>query len=159
VLCDEACTPSDSELQQHLMAFLPAYMMPQHYISVTQWPMTPNGKVDRKALPIPELTQQAGADYHAPQGEVEERLAEIWAELLGIDASTISTSADFFTLGGHSLLVIRLTNIMKKEFGIALDIKELFDGCSIRNIAMLINDFNIYKETESTFLSVEEGII
>ncbi|KTT64436.1 AMP-binding enzyme, partial [Sphingomonas sanguinis] len=99
-------------LRAHLGALLPDYMVPAAYVALEALPLTPNGKLDRKALPAPEgdaFTRQA---YEAPQGPVEEALAAIWSELLGVEQ--VSRHDNFFELGGHSLLAIRLLSRVRQ---------------------------------------------
>uniref|UniRef100_UPI000464EC0F non-ribosomal peptide synthetase n=1 Tax=Pseudomonas tremae TaxID=200454 RepID=UPI000464EC0F len=89
-------------LRAALLARLPEYMVPAAYMKLSEWPLTPNGKLDRRALPAPQDDAYASRDYEAPVGEVEPALAEIWQALLGIDRA--GRQDHFFELGGHSLL-------------------------------------------------------
>nr|WP_280622819.1 phosphopantetheine-binding protein [Burkholderia pseudomallei] len=83
---------------------LPSYMVPSAYVRLDAWPLTPNGKLDRRALPAPADDAYARAEYEAPQGAKEEALAAIWKDLLPVER--ISRHDNFFELGGHSLLAI-----------------------------------------------------
>ncbi len=83
---------------------LPEYMVPVAYVQLQSLPLTPNGKVDRKALPAPEGDAYSHREYEAPQGELEESLAQLWQDLLKVDR--VGRHDDFFALGGHSLLAI-----------------------------------------------------
>ena len=78
--------PSGESLRAHLKAVLPDYMVPSAFVMLESFPLTPNGKLDRRALPAPELAAYASRQYEAPQGEVEEILAGIWQELLRVRA-------------------------------------------------------------------------
>ncbi|WP_306563462.1 non-ribosomal peptide synthetase [Delftia sp. 60] len=110
-----------AELRQALAAVLPDYMLPSAIVVLDAFPLTPNGKVDRKALPEPEMasTQQ----YEAPQGELEEMLACIWAEVLGVER--VGRHDSFFELGGHSLLALKLLERMRAR-GLAAQVRSLF---------------------------------
>ncbi|WP_448676701.1 amino acid adenylation domain-containing protein [Delftia acidovorans] len=110
-----------AELRQALAAVLPDYMLPSAIVVLDAFPLTPNGKVDRKALPEPEMasTQQ----YEAPQGELEETLACIWAEVLGVER--VGRHDSFFELGGHSLLALKLLERMRAR-GLAAQVRSLF---------------------------------
>ena len=86
-------------LQQDLQQDLPGYMVPALFVAVAEWPLTPNGKIDKNALPAAVAPAE---EYLAPATETEQVLAEVWAGLLGLAASDISANANFFALGGHS---------------------------------------------------------
>ena len=93
-------------LREHLAVRLPEYMVPAAYVRLERMPLTGNGKLDRKALPAPELDAYGVSEYAAPEGEVETTLAAIWAELLHVER--VGRNDNFFELGGHSLLVVVL---------------------------------------------------
>ncbi|RJE73424.1 non-ribosomal peptide synthetase [Pseudoalteromonas sp. MSK9-3] len=115
-----------------LKANLPDYMVPGAIIVVDTWPLTSNGKIDKKALPDPDLSQD---EYSAPTTDVERNLADTWAELLNLDATTISITANFFELGGHSLLISRLIASIDSEYGVSVSIKDVFGNPTIQHIA------------------------
>ncbi|HEJ8056806.1 TPA: amino acid adenylation domain-containing protein [Serratia marcescens] len=98
-------------LRQHLSAALPDYMVPSAWVVVAALPLSPNGKLDRRALPEPQGAQSQAA-YEAPQGEHETLLAAIWRELLNVER--VGRHDNFFELGGHSLLAVRLTNRLQQ---------------------------------------------
>ncbi|WP_440519825.1 amino acid adenylation domain-containing protein, partial [Serratia nevei] len=98
-------------LRQHVSAALPDYMVPSAWVVVAALPLSPNGKLDRRALPEPQGTQSQAA-YEAPQGEHETLLAGIWRELLNVEQ--VGRHDNFFELGGHSLLAVRLTNRLQQ---------------------------------------------
>ncbi|MCJ8271596.1 MAG: condensation domain-containing protein, partial [Psychrosphaera sp.] len=120
-----------------LGVLLPAYMVPSFIIPVDQWPLTANGKVDRKALPQPDGSALQG-EYVAPHTETEQALVEIWAELLGIDAKTISATANFFELGGHSLLSMRLVAQIRSRCKVEVSVARLFDNSTLQALAVVI---------------------
>ncbi|WP_163033858.1 phosphopantetheine-binding protein, partial [Pseudomonas viridiflava] len=108
------------------------YMVPAAYVALDALPLTQNGKVDRKALPVPSLDALATATYQAPETPIEQRLAELWAEVLEVER--VGRHDSFFELGGHSLLAIRLVSLMQKS-GLSLSLAELFQHPSIAALA------------------------
>jgi acyl-coenzyme A synthetase/AMP-(fatty) acid ligase len=111
-------------LKAHLSDRLPGYMVPAAFVWMERYPLTPNGKVDRKALPAPEGDAYAANEYAAPAGETEEALAGIWAEVLG--AERVGRHDNFFELGGHSLLAVRVMSRMRQVLGVDAPLAHLF---------------------------------
>nr|WP_282707158.1 phosphopantetheine-binding protein [Pseudomonas syringae] len=99
-------------LRRHLQEKLPEYMVPAIYVRLEAMPLTPNGKLDRKALPAPDADALISRGYEAPQGETETQIAAIWQELLGV--ARIGRHDNFFELGGHSLLAVSLIGRMRQ---------------------------------------------
>ncbi|ESP93945.1 MULTISPECIES: non-ribosomal peptide synthetase [Pseudoalteromonas] len=120
-----------------LGAQLPEYMVPSILIFIEEWPLTPNGKIDKQALPDPESSNLHG-EYVAPSTEVEEKLVYIWAELLGLDSEKVSCTASFFNLGGHSLLVNQLLQNIESQLAVELQLAELFSAVTIHQQAELV---------------------
>nr|WP_236840868.1 non-ribosomal peptide synthetase [Bradyrhizobium sp. CCGE-LA001] len=110
-------------LRDHLRACLPDYMVPSAFVRLDALPLTPNGKVDRKALPVPEDDAFARRRFEPPRGEAEQIVANVWAELLGVDR--IGRSDHFFELGGHSLLAVRMLERLQRH-GLRTDARTLF---------------------------------
>jgi amino acid adenylation domain-containing protein len=123
-------------LRTHLLASLPEFMVPAAYVRLDLMPLTHNGKLDRKALPAPNSRAYALDAYEAPAGPVEEKLARIWASVLGLDR--ISRNANFFDLGGHSLLAVRMLTLIEAEFGPSLNLPSLFRAPSIATLGQLL---------------------
>jgi thioesterase domain-containing protein/acyl carrier protein len=123
-------------LRAHLLARLPEYMVPAAYVRLDRMPLTHNGKLDRKALPAPGSRAYALDAYEAPAGPVEEKLARIWAGVLGLDQ--IGRNANFFDLGGHSLLAVRMLTLIEAEFGHSLNLTSLFTAPSIATLGQLL---------------------
>ena len=96
--------PGAETLRPYLLEKLPEYMVPAAYVRLESLPLTPNGKLDRMALPAPDIEAFTVRSYEPPVGEVETRLAEIWAEVLKLDR--VGRYDNFFDLGGHSLLAV-----------------------------------------------------
>ncbi|HWM91848.1 MAG TPA: amino acid adenylation domain-containing protein [Thermoanaerobaculia bacterium] len=121
------------ELRELLSRRLPAYMVPTAWVVLTALPRTPNGKLDRKALPRPEMS---GDGFVAPETPEEERLAAIWAEVLGIER--VGIHDDFFRLGGHSLLVVRLMSQVRREMEVDLPLRSLFQTPTVAGLARAV---------------------
>ncbi|WP_210184535.1 phosphopantetheine-binding protein, partial [Rhizobium sp. YK2] len=122
-----------AQLRAHLAACLPDYMVPAAFVRLEDLPLTPNGKLDRKALPSPEGEAYARRDYEAPQGEVEQALAAIWSELLGLEQ--VSRHDHFFELGGHSLLAMRLLSRLKDKIGFSIELSTVFRNPILLDLA------------------------
>jgi amino acid adenylation domain-containing protein/FkbM family methyltransferase len=109
---DQAAELGAEQLRLYLGSRLPQYMLPAAYVRLEKFPLTLNGKLDRKSLPAPEAEVFGRAVYQEPVGEVETTLAAMWAELLKLDR--VSRTDNFFELGGHSLLAVRAATLMQK---------------------------------------------
>ncbi|MFK3820539.1 phosphopantetheine-binding protein, partial [Pseudomonas sp. NPDC089407] len=112
-------------LREALKAGLPDYMVPAHLLLLDKLPVTPNGKLDRKALPQPDASQLQG-EYIAPQSELEQQIATIWADVLKLER--VGLSDNFFQLGGHSLLATSVIVRIQEQAGITVELKELFES-------------------------------
>ncbi|NOQ25538.1 MAG: AMP-binding protein, partial [Bacteroidales bacterium] len=136
IVCKEEF--SQEELRAYLTAQLPDYMVPSHFVELERLPLTTNGKVNRKALPSPEI--KAGDDYVAPSNEKEEKLVKIWSEVLNVPQEEISTTANFFAIGGHSLKATILVSKIHKEFSVKLPLNEIFQQQTIKKMALCISE-------------------
>ncbi len=123
------------QLRAHLSAHLPEYMVPAAYVRLTSMPLTPNGKLNRKALPAPEADAYAVRVYEAPHGEIEIALAAIWGDVLKLDR--IGRHDNFFELGGHSLLAVILIERMRRK-GLQVDVRALFATSSLAELAATV---------------------
>jgi thioesterase domain-containing protein/acyl carrier protein len=123
------------QLKKYLLKTLPDYMIPSYFISLEAIPLTPNGKVDRKALPDTRI--EAGENFTAPRNEIELKLAEIWAEVLTIDGE-IGIKDNFFELGGHSLKATILVSIIHSKMNVRVPLVELFKNPTIQQLAEYI---------------------
>ncbi|HKQ04408.1 MAG TPA: amino acid adenylation domain-containing protein, partial [Blastocatellia bacterium] len=124
------------ELRQHLAARLPVYMVPAAYVRLARLPLTPNGKLDRKALPEPEGEAYGVRGYEEPQGEIEQRLAAIWGEVLKVER--VGRHDNFFEMGGHSLLVVRVIARLRQALNIEVAIRDLFEHPVLVDLATAI---------------------
>ncbi|MEV6431636.1 phosphopantetheine-binding protein [Nocardia sp. NPDC051463] len=113
-------------LRRYLADRLPEFMVPAAVMLLDRFPLTPNGKLDRRALPQPEFV--SGITYLAPRTERERILIRLFADVLRVDAERVGVEDDFFALGGHSLLATRLINKIGTELGIEIPIRVLFDA-------------------------------
>jgi amino acid adenylation domain-containing protein len=147
-----------------LKSRLPEFMVPRIIMVVEEWPLTPNGKVDRKALPAPDGSTLQG-EYFAPETETEQVLVAIWAELLNIDVESVSIKANFFELGGHSLLTVRLLFLIHTHFEKACELSSLFNEPTIQSQASMLDSLQsglgntelLYKVTDC--IAPKAGII
>jgi amino acid adenylation domain-containing protein len=125
-------------LRAHLGEALPAYMVPAAYVRMEQWPLTPNGKLDRRALPAPEGDAYAARAYEAPADETEQALAQIWAEVLRVER--VGRWDNFFELGGHSLSAVRVISRVRQELDVQIALGDLFTRPVLADLAQEILD-------------------
>ncbi|HEX2188927.1 MAG TPA: condensation domain-containing protein, partial [Longimicrobiaceae bacterium] len=119
-------------LREHLRRDLPEYMVPAAVVPLERLPLTPSGKLDRRALPAPDFALAEGR-YVAPRTPTEEVLAEIWAETLRLERVGVTES--FFELGGHSLLATRVVSRVRQVFGVEVPLRALFEGPTVAELA------------------------
>ncbi|PJI10003.1 MULTISPECIES: non-ribosomal peptide synthetase [Clostridium] len=125
---------SVGELRKELKNFLPEYMLPSYFVKLDSMPLTPNGKVDRKALPNPEEKINMGVEYEPPRNKIEKNIMETWQDVLGL--STIGINDDFFEIGGNSLKAISVVSKLSREFSIVIN--DIFEYPTIRELALNI---------------------
>jgi amino acid adenylation domain-containing protein len=150
---------ADEELRQYLRSRLPEYMVPSAFVRLDAFPLTPNGKIDRRALPSPDSGRQGTShEYLAPRDEHEQSLAEIWSKLL--NRTPIGANDNFFELGGHSLLATRLALQIRDRFAVNLPIRAVFDRPTLAGLADHVRT-SVRVDTASIAISqdVEEGQI
>jgi len=137
VVATQQPTPTSYELWGFLRAKLPEYMVPAAFVFLDSFPLTPNGKVDRRALPAPEQCRPGLEEsYIAPRTSVEEVLAGIWADVLRIEKVGIHDK--FFELGGHSLLATQVVARVREALSIELRLKVLFEKPTVAELAAII---------------------
>jgi hypothetical protein len=123
-----------SELRAFLQTQLPEYMLPAVFTTLEAFPLTPNGKVDRRALPAPETSRpELANNFVAPRNETERMLAGIWQEALKLEQ--VGVDDNFFELGGHSLLVVQIHQQILLHFQTDLTIAQMFQFPTIRSLA------------------------
>jgi acyl-coenzyme A synthetase/AMP-(fatty) acid ligase/acyl carrier protein len=123
---------SRAKMEQWLKTYLPDYMVPTIWVQLEQMPLTPNGKIDRKALPLPDLEAGFASQYMAPRNELEIAMAEIWQELLGIEK--VGINDNFFELGGHSILALKLVSMVSRKMDKDLELMTLISHPTIAQL-------------------------
>ncbi len=126
-----------NELRRHLLATLPEYMLPAAFVRLDAFPLDANGKLDRKALPVPGDAAYAARGYEAPEGAVELQLARLWSELLKIER--VGRNDNFFDLGGHSFAALRLVARVASSFGVKIGAAALFASPTLREFAVRVS--------------------
>ncbi|SEG74864.1 non-ribosomal peptide synthetase [Paenibacillus sp. UNC499MF] len=121
-------------LKEALAKVLPGYMIPAHFVQLVRMPLTPNGKIDRKALPAPEESAEEPAEYIAPRTLLEVKIAQIWKDVLGL--RRISVKDNFFDLGGSSLSLMRLIQTIYDETGIEVPLNQQFKNLTVEAMAL-----------------------
>ncbi|WP_109514477.1 non-ribosomal peptide synthase/polyketide synthase, partial [Pseudomonas ovata] len=135
-----------ASLQNHLKATLPEYMVPSHFVFLDALPLSPNGKLDRKALPAPDARLQQ--DYVSPQSEVEQHIAAIWSDVLKLEQ--IGLNDNFFELGGDSIISIQVVS-RARQIGISFTPKEMFQHQTVKHLAAVAR--------RSQGLSIDQGLV
>ena len=132
VVAKTGAAPGAGELREFVGTRLPAYMVPSAFVALDCLPLTANGKVDRRALPAPG-DAGGGLDYTAPSTTVQEVLANIWADVLGLER--VGATDDFFEIGGHSLVAARLIGRVRDAFGIDVALRRVFERPTLEGLA------------------------
>ena len=147
---------NEEELQAYLQARLPEYMVPSVLVYLDKLPLTVNGKLDRKALPEPELSNID--HYTAPRNELERQVCQIWADVLGIPQNKIGIRDDFFRLGGDSIVSIQLVSRIRQRLELSVSVKDIF---SYKTIERLYDNVLSKGLSSSQALSIrtEQGVL
>jgi amino acid adenylation domain-containing protein len=130
-------TAPEEEVRQYLRERLPEYMVPSALVTLEALPLNANGKVDRRALPVPGHTETRPTEVAAPRGDTEAALVTLWSELLGVEH--VSIHDNFFALGGHSLLAVKLIIRLRERFGVELPLHTLFELSTIARQAAFLD--------------------
>ncbi|MFD2169293.1 non-ribosomal peptide synthetase [Tumebacillus lipolyticus] len=142
------------ELREHLLAQLPAFMVPSAIVVLDALPITANGKIDRRALPAPAEQRAAlAAEYVAPRDAIELSVSQIFADLLGL--AQVGVNDNFFALGGHSLLAVRLTAQIRQQFGRELALSSLFQQATVAGIARALREDG--QASDSPLVQLKKG--
>jgi amino acid adenylation domain-containing protein len=145
---DDAGAPSIEELRKQLSTVLPEYMVPAAFVSVETLPFTPNGKLDRRALPPPELSAYGNGEYQAPTGEIETALAQIWRDVIHIER--VGREDNFFAIGGHSLHGIKLIEKVEQQLGVRLSVVAAFKYPTIKQMAEEVQSRKMHGQDNET---------
>ncbi len=145
-------------IKQSLKSNLPKHMVPTIFVPVDIFPLTRTGKIDRKKLPTPSLSQLNMEDFIAPENEIEKQLVGVWAEVLKLDDYEIGVKDNFFELGGNSLQAVLLINKLNKEFDTVLSIENLYDTQTIRDLGYLLQ-FSITQNKEEELVGADRDEI
>jgi acyl-coenzyme A synthetase/AMP-(fatty) acid ligase len=138
--------PGTEALRAHLSERLPAYMVPGIFVPMDALPLTRTSKLDRRALPDPDLAASAVAEEREPPATpMEELLAEVWCQVLGLEA--VDRRGDFFSLGGHSLLATRVVSRLRAEIGLDLPLRTLFQRPRLHDLAEAVEDILLAEES------------
>ncbi|UKO97051.1 amino acid adenylation domain-containing protein [Nostoc sp. UHCC 0870] len=154
VVINGESAPVMNELRRFLQEKLPEYMIPSAFVVIAKIPLTPNGKVDRRALPIPDQRPELEKAFVAPRNAVEIELAGIWSEVLGIQS--IGISDNFFELGGNSLLAVRLFTQVENKFSQKLPLATLLQSPTIEQLARILSESNT-KTSWSSLVTIQSG--
>ncbi len=134
-----ASPPDAADLRAFLSDHVPNYMIPSAFVMLDELPYTPNGKVDRDALPEPEWDRATAADeFVAPQTETERRVAQIWSSVLSVQE--IGINDNFFALGGHSLIAMQVMSRLRDELGVGLTLRTIFDAPTVMELAAAVEN-------------------
>jgi amino acid adenylation domain-containing protein len=156
VLLPRQVAPTIGKLRSYLTARFPMYMVPSAFVFLSALPLTPNKKVDRRALPTPDAAHiKSNGKSVAPRNELEEKLVQIWEELLGFES--VGVKDDFFELGGHSLLAVRLFAQIETVFGTNLPLVSLFQEATIEHLAAVIGQQTDLKPWSSLVAMQPQG--
>lgn len=153
VVAEKQSVPTNSELREFLQEKLPKYMVPSVFVQLKALPLLPNGKLDRQALPIPDTSNsELPETFVAPRTQVEEVLAGIWAEILGIEQ--VGIYDNFFDLGGHSLLATQVISRLRQAFDVELPLLQLFEHPTVADLGVMIALKLAEKTNEETLVEI-----
>lgn len=127
-----------SELREALIKLLPEYMIPTRFIKLDKLPLTPNGKINKRALPDPDEFNDSSVEYVKPSSLIENEIVDIWSSILRIERDKIGVNDNFFQIGGNSLLIMQIYNLIENLYPGAVTIPDLFSYHTISKLAMFI---------------------
>jgi acyl carrier protein len=137
LLGDQEGAANISDLRSFLRDRVPSYMAPASFVVLDEFPLTPSGKVDRRSLPEPDRSRpDRDSTYVAPRTPLEEGVAEIWAEVLGLDR--VGVYDPFFELGGHSLLMTQILARLRDRYGVQLSVRTFFQEATVASLAIAV---------------------
>lgn len=145
-----------TKIKTLLGQILPKYMIPVIYINMQQFPLTRTGKIERKALPNPTISDLKTVPYVAPKNSIETELVKIWAEVLKLNPEIVGTEDNFFELGGNSLQAVVLINKINKIYNTMFSITNLYETLNIQSLSVLLNFYVVQKQEFDTVLQEED---
>lgn len=151
IVLDRARQWSKEEGKNYLKERLPEYMLPSAFVMLDKLPLLPNGKIDRRALPLPESVSRSTVAYQAPSSEIEREIAVIWQKALHLEK--VSINDNFFDLGGHSLLLLEVNQKLRQSLQRDLSIVEMFQNPTI---ASLVQYLTQNSDKEDVFKSIRD---
>ncbi len=138
IVLNSGTTTSSEDIKDQLRKNLPDYMVPSAFVFLDEIPLTVNGKIDRKALPLPgKITSGRMDSYEEPKTGIEEVLANIWCSVLGLEK--VGRKDNFFELGGHSIIGVKMFNEVEKQLGVKVQLSVIFRASTIEDLARIIN--------------------
>ncbi len=137
IVASHGAAPAAAVLRTHVLRTLPDYMVPAAFVRLETMPLTPSGKVDRRALPAPAGTRSQSGPFVAPRTPTEALLAALWQQVLGIEQ--VSVTEDFFSLGGHSLLASQVLARLRRDHGIEVRFRTFFEASTIARLALAVD--------------------
>ena len=146
VVDQDQAKPEISDIRQQLKQYLPDYMIPAAFVYLDCLPLTSNGKIDRSALPAPNVGEQLNSQYEAPNSHIEKIIADVWAEILHVER--VGIHDNFFELGGHSLLAITMLDRLRQQ-GLHADVRILFIKPTIEEFATCLNEGQVIDVPEN----------
>ena len=141
-------------LKNFLKKKFPKYMIPSAIVSLRAFPLTPNGKIDRNALPVPDLKNLTSTAFVAPSSQIEKELAAIWASLLGLDK--VGIHHNFFELGGHSLLATQVISRLQQDFTIGIPMRSFFENPTVADLAERIETIRWVNQNNDSSLATNQ---
>ncbi|MGI9308049.1 MAG: amino acid adenylation domain-containing protein, partial [Gammaproteobacteria bacterium] len=140
LIASEETLPDHSDIRDSMLDRLPQYMVPSAFVELAAFPLTANGKLDKKALAPPDTSRDGEAEIDAPRTQLEEQLAEIWCEVLGYEVGDIGIQDDFFEIGGHSLLGTQLVSKVCEAMDVDLPLLAIFEASTIASFAEFMEE-------------------
>src|SRR6185369_4175079 len=130
---------NSADVREQLRRRLPDYMVPAALVTLERMPLSPNGKIDRRALPAPDIGSQVreSTAYLEPQSELEKTIVQCWRELLNVER--IGLNDDFFDLGGHSLLAAQFLSRLRERTGVEVTLKTFFEDSTVVGVAKSVS--------------------
>ncbi|NDB83360.1 MAG: amino acid adenylation domain-containing protein, partial [Alphaproteobacteria bacterium] len=147
---------NEEEVLVYLQNKLPEYMVPTILVHLTSLPLTVNGKLDRRALPDPEFTNRD--NYIAPRNELERKVCDIWAEVLGLPSDKVGICDDFFRMGGDSIMSIQLVSRLRQRLGLYISVKDIFSYKTIKRLFDNVITKTSINSLEPNFIT-EQGVL